>query len=102
MSCSGQPARSSRARVGRKSKHVDDALELGFGEVLFQAHRARIEDTAGGHYFDHVHASGGELADDLLAFIDAGADRRIEVRFVDGLRELRWKPGRLVGVAAND
>ena len=50
----------------------------------------------------HVDARRGQLADDLLALLDAGADRGVEVRFVDCFGEFRRKPGRLVGMAADD
>ena len=38
--------------------HVDDALHLGVGEMLLEAHRAGIEHPAGGHDLDHVDAAG--------------------------------------------
>ena len=51
--------------------------------MLLQAHRAGIEHAAGGHDLDDVDTGRSELAHDLLAFIDAGADGGFQVRFDD-------------------
>ncbi len=59
-------------------------LHLGVGEMLLEAHRAGIEHAAGGHDLDHVDAAGPQFADDLLAFLDAGADGGAEMRIVHG------------------
>ncbi len=83
-------------------RHVDDRVHLLVGEMLLEAHGARIEHAAGRHELDHVDAGGGELAHDLLAFVDAGADGRVEMRFVDRFGELGRKAGRCVGMAADD
>ena len=64
--------------------------------------RAGIEHAAGRHDLDHVDARRGELADDLLAFLGAGADRGVEMRFVDRFGELGREAGGFVGMAADD
>ena len=65
---------------------VDDALHLGIAEMLLQAHRARVENSAGRHELDDVDALGGEAANDLLALLDAGTDGGAEMRRFHRLR----------------
>ena len=73
--------------------HVADRLHFLVGEMLLKTARAGVEHAAGRHDLDPVDARRGELANDLLAFLGAGADGRIEVRFVDGFGELGRKTG---------
>ena len=107
-SCEGRAENSARAMSmggdleAAGMRHVDDALHLCVGEMLFEAACARIEHPASGHDLDHVDAGGGEAAHDLLAFLDAGADRRVEVRLADCFGELGREAGRLVAMAADN
>ena len=80
---------------------IDDALHLGVAEMLFETHRAGIENASGGHDLDDVDALGGELANYRRAFLDAGAHRRAQVCIVHRMRELGWKTGGGVGVTAD-
>ena len=84
-------------------RHVADGLHLLVGEMLLEAHRAGIEHAAGGHELDDVDAGRGELAHDLLALLRRRCRRRgLRCASFDGRGELRRKPGRRVGMSADD
>ena len=106
--CVGRGENALRAMRVRRDlevhcvRHVADRLHLLIGEMLLETHGSRIEHAARRHELDHIHSGGGQLANNLLAFLDAGADGGVEVGLIDRGRELWRESSGRIGMASDD
>ena len=82
--------------------HIANRLHFLVGKMLLEAACPGIKNAARRHDLDPVDTGGGQLTNDLLAFLRTGADRGIEVGFVERAGKLGRKTRRRIRMAADN